>query len=178
VSCARLPPLARPGGLMRRITGPYETDHEPQSLAVASTPRIADRFCNSLEPALHGERRSRAAPTHGLIDLWRRGRDSNSRGSCEPSGFQDRCIQPLCHLSVPVESAGCVNSIRLAGESRARLTWVGAHLGRESARERSARSSVEIGQCTSQLMQYASISAPDLSSSMSSSGAYPVSRRS
>src|SRR5256885_116858 len=27
------------------------------------------------------------------------GWDSNPRGSCEPSGFQDRCIQPLCHLS-------------------------------------------------------------------------------
>jgi len=55
----------------------------------------------------------------------------------------------------------------------------GAHfLGRESATARSARSSVEIDQCSSQLMQYASISAPDCSSSVSSSAGYPVSTRS
>ena len=52
------------------------------------------------------------------------------------------------------------------------------HLRRESATARSARSSVEIGQCSSQLAQYASISAPDSSSSVSSSGGYLVSRRS
>ena len=45
------------------------------------------------------------------------------------------------------------------------------YLDRESATARSARSSVEIGQCASQPTQYASISAPDLSSSASSSGA-------
>jgi len=49
---------------------------------------------------------------------------------------------------------------------------------RESATARSARSSVEIGQCSSQLLQNASISAPDFSSSASSSGGYPVSTRS
>jgi hypothetical protein len=31
--------------------------------------------------------------------FWRRGRDSNSRSDCSDAGFQDRCIQPLCHLS-------------------------------------------------------------------------------
>ena len=30
---------------------------------------------------------------------WRRGRDSNSRGACTPSGFQDRRTRPLCDLS-------------------------------------------------------------------------------
>jgi hypothetical protein len=30
---------------------------------------------------------------------WRRGWDSNSRVPWRTSGFQDRCIQPLCHLS-------------------------------------------------------------------------------
>ena len=30
---------------------------------------------------------------------WRRGRDSNPRDPCEPSGFQDRRIRPLCHPS-------------------------------------------------------------------------------
>jgi len=52
------------------------------------------------------------------------------------------------------------------------------YLDRESATARSARSSVEIGQCASQPIQYASISAPDFSSSASSSRAYPVSMRS
>ncbi len=33
------------------------------------------------------------------ILLWRREWDSNPRGACTPAGFQDRCIQPLCHLS-------------------------------------------------------------------------------
>lgn len=30
---------------------------------------------------------------------WRRERDSNSRKACAFDGFQDRCNQPLCHLS-------------------------------------------------------------------------------
>ena len=30
---------------------------------------------------------------------WRRGGDSNPRTSCDVAGFQDRCNQPLCHLS-------------------------------------------------------------------------------
>ncbi len=34
----------------------------------------------------------------GLIVL-RRERDSNPRGAFTPGGFQDRCIQPLCHPS-------------------------------------------------------------------------------
>jgi len=45
------------------------------------------------------------------------------------------------------------------------------YLERDSATARSARSSVEIGQRTSQPMQYPSISAPESSSSASSSGA-------
>ena len=31
---------------------------------------------------------------------WRRGWDSNPRWARTHAGFQDRCIQPLCHLSV------------------------------------------------------------------------------
>ena len=30
----------------------------------------------------------------------RRGRDLNPRGSCDPAGFRNRCLQPLSHLSV------------------------------------------------------------------------------
>ena len=33
---------------------------------------------------------------------WRRGGDSNPRYPCRYSGFRDRCNQPLCHLSIPV----------------------------------------------------------------------------
>jgi hypothetical protein len=33
---------------------------------------------------------------------WRRGRDSNPRYPCGYNGFQDRRIQPLCHLSTGV----------------------------------------------------------------------------
>jgi hypothetical protein len=46
------------------------------------------------------------------IRFWRRGRDSNSRGPCGPSGFQDRCNQPLCHLSALINSTTYVHSIR------------------------------------------------------------------
>jgi hypothetical protein len=35
-----------------------------------------------------------------LVDLWRRGRDLNSRSPCEDSGFQDRHVRPLRHPSV------------------------------------------------------------------------------
>ena len=31
---------------------------------------------------------------------WRRGRDSNSGWGRPHDGFQDRCIKPLCHLSM------------------------------------------------------------------------------
>jgi hypothetical protein len=31
----------------------------------------------------------------------RRGRDSNPGGACTPTGFRDRHIRPLCHLSRP-----------------------------------------------------------------------------
>ncbi len=33
---------------------------------------------------------------------WRRGRDSNSGRGRPLDGFQDRCIKPLCHLSISV----------------------------------------------------------------------------
>jgi hypothetical protein len=33
------------------------------------------------------------------LAVWRRGWDLNPRGALTPAGFQDRCIQPLCHPS-------------------------------------------------------------------------------
>ena len=61
---------------------------------------------------------------------WRRGRDSNSRSPCEDAGFQDRCIQPLCHLSVVIVGAVWTGGIvpdsdphcRWAREARANAT--------------------------------------------------------
>ena len=38
-------------------------------------------------------------PFYQAIDLWRRGRDLNSRTPCEVSGFQDRHVRPLRHPS-------------------------------------------------------------------------------
>ena len=38
---------------------------------------------------------------------WRRGRDSNPRRCRHLAGFQDRCIQPLCHLSEGGIVHGC-----------------------------------------------------------------------
>lgn len=35
---------------------------------------------------------------------WRMGWDSNPRGACTPGGFQDRCLQPLGHPSVLMQS--------------------------------------------------------------------------
>lgn len=39
-------------------------------------------------------------PEVQAIDLWRRGRDLNSRSPFEDSGFQDRHVRPLRHPSV------------------------------------------------------------------------------
>ncbi len=35
-----------------------------------------------------------------LFNNWRKGRDSNSGRDRSLDGFQDRCIKPLCHLSI------------------------------------------------------------------------------
>ncbi len=35
----------------------------------------------------------------GLFFVWRRDRDSNPGRYCYLAGFQDQCIQPLCHPS-------------------------------------------------------------------------------
>lgn len=39
-------------------------------------------------------------PVRGVSFNWRRGRDSNSGRARTLDGFQDRCIKPLCHLSM------------------------------------------------------------------------------
>ena len=38
--------------------------------------------------------------TRRVSSIWRRGWDSNPRRALTLAGFQDQCIQPLCHLSI------------------------------------------------------------------------------
>ena|ERR1700730_7931520 len=38
-------------------------------------------------------------PEKQALLIWWRGWDSNPRSDRSDAGFQDRCIQPLCHLS-------------------------------------------------------------------------------
>ena len=37
----------------------------------------------------------------GFVRKWRTGWDSNPRWACTHGGFQDRCLKPLGHLSLP-----------------------------------------------------------------------------
>jgi hypothetical protein len=46
-----------------------------------------------------GARRAPRANRAAIAVGKRRGRDSNPRSPCRDSGFQDRCIRPLCHPS-------------------------------------------------------------------------------
>ena len=43
--------------------------------------------------------KSKRAPKWDPFSIWRRGRDSNPGWALTHDGFQDRCIQPLCHPS-------------------------------------------------------------------------------
>jgi hypothetical protein len=68
----QVPELAAATWAGRRIVGPHEADHAPRSLAVAGTLRIAaaDRFSNSLEPALYPGHRSGSIPVrHELLEI-------------------------------------------------------------------------------------------------------------
>ena len=58
-------------------------------------------------PSLHDDRASakkeKSPQPRGRAGFrvgWRREGDSNPRDARAPNGFQDRRIQPLCHLSV------------------------------------------------------------------------------
>ena len=51
-------------------------------------------------PSPAAEKSPRPKRTQARYSLWRRERDSNPRDAHAPNGFQDRRIQPLCHLSV------------------------------------------------------------------------------
>ena len=55
---------------------------------------------------------SRAAPDRARGESWRRGRDSNPRDAQTPGGFQDRCLQPLGHLSVKDQATRSPRMVR------------------------------------------------------------------
>ena len=52
----------------------------------------------------------------GVQVAWRRERDSNPRDARAPNGFQDRRIQPLCHLSVTGNDSIVQKDLRRKGE--------------------------------------------------------------
>ncbi len=62
------------------------------------------------------------APWNQGLDsyCWRRGWDSNPRRAFTLAGFQDQCIQPLCHLS------GDLNCDPSGGSLRAARGWDGS----------------------------------------------------
>ncbi len=60
-----------------------------------------------INPTFIQRRSEKRCQTRGLTPffiVWRRGWDSNPRRALTLAGFQDQCIQPLCHLS---GAAGC-----------------------------------------------------------------------
>ena len=55
--------------------------------------------------AVHSAADINRAPKTEPCSIWRRGRDSNPGWALTHDGFQDRCIQPLCHPSGVSEAA-------------------------------------------------------------------------
>lgn len=82
----------------------------PPSVAAARTAlraslEYAPRFLSSApsqgsNPSPAAEKSPHPKGTQAWHPPWRRERDSNPRDAHAPNGFQDRRIQPLCHLSV------------------------------------------------------------------------------
>ena len=68
-----------------------------ETLRVPSAPRPHE---GSNPSAPHGKGASGHVAPGADTSSWRRERDSNPRDAHAPNGFQDRRIQPLCHLSV------------------------------------------------------------------------------
>ncbi len=97
----------KPAKAVYRATGcrvtPNRCKHPCTDLAEASTPmRKQRRRLRSVLGRSGGARvHARNCPRRltPWSRKWRRGRDSNPRGACTPGGFQDRCLQPLGHLS-------------------------------------------------------------------------------
>ena len=69
--------------------------------------RLAFSLTGTLTCASHSASNSfsqssnqKSAASGALFNNWRKGRDSNSGRDRSLDGFQDRCIKPLCHLSI------------------------------------------------------------------------------
>ena len=68
-------------------------------------------------PCAGNKKASRSGPL--LQSIWRRERDSNPRNTCVLNGFQDRRIQPLCHLSGALGNDSIERDVTCAGFARA-----------------------------------------------------------
>ena len=94
--------MAERGGSGRRFTPPSAA---AARAVMRASLENAPRFLSSAPS--QGSNSSSAAEksphpkgTQAWHSPWRRERDSNPRDAHAPNGFQDRRIQPLCHLSV------------------------------------------------------------------------------
>ena len=95
--------------LWRRERGSRHRFAPPSAAAARAALRAslenAPRFLSSApsqgsNPSSAAEKSPHPKGTQARYSLWRRERDSNPRDAHAPNGFQDRRIQPLCHLSV------------------------------------------------------------------------------
>jgi hypothetical protein len=78
----------------------HEWERTIADICIATVARFIFGSCDSRLPDMQIEsteetRQNRAIP----VNSERRGGDSNSRDPFEPTGFRNRRIQPLCHLS-------------------------------------------------------------------------------
>lgn len=97
----------RPAARLRRLRASLENACAfPQLRTLAgSNPYAANKKAGRLDPL--------------LISTWRRERDSNPRNTCVLNGFQDRRIQPLCHLSGALGNDSIERDVTCAGFARA-----------------------------------------------------------
>ena len=66
----------------------------------------------------HAEYTTKKSPVNQrLTGLCCGERGIRTPGTSQYAGFQDRCIRPLCHLSMGCEISGCVNEKTLASVS-------------------------------------------------------------
>ena len=105
---------------IRRAALPPSTRCAPAALAGFAGKRSAFPQLRSLagsNPYAANKKASRSGPL--LQSTWRRERDSNPRNTCVLNGFQDRRIQPLCHLSGALGNDSIERDVTCAGFARA-----------------------------------------------------------
>lgn len=83
---------------VKRVHERHESPFFGQILTLVHTFWV--RRCVGSNLSLVAEKSPSRVTGTGYERLWRRERDSNPRDAHAPNGFQDRRIQPLCHLSV------------------------------------------------------------------------------